>query len=441
MQVRFSDRKSAGRQLVSRLAQWTGRRDLLVLALPRGGVPVAYEIAQALRAPLDVFVVRKLGVPGQEELAMGAIATGGCRVLNDEVIELLRLPSAAIDRVAERESRELERRERLYRGTRAPLSVAARTVVLVDDGVATGSTMLAAVQALRSQKPARIIIAVPVAAHSVARRLREVADQVICGIETDELDGVSTWYDNFDQTEDAEVRTLLAQASPGATMAEPSTASEENVTIEAGEVRLLADLVVPAGALGLIVFAHGSGSSRRSTRNRFVAKVLQNGGFATLLLDLLTLEEERVDDRTAQLRFDIGLLAERLLAAAAWAESDARVRHLEIGYFGASTGAAAAIVAAARRPARVRAVVSRGGRPDLGAEALLALGAPTLLIVGGRDAQVEKLNRDALATMRCEKRLEVVPDATHLFPEPGALEHVAALALDWFTGHFQPARA
>jgi putative phosphoribosyl transferase len=209
----------------------------------------------------------------------------------------------------------------------------------------------------------------------------------------------------------------------------------ELVRIQAGAVTLEGDLQVPDQATGLVLFAHGSGSSRHSPRNRFVAHELQSAGLATLLLDLLTPEEEAVDQHTGHLRFDIGLLAERLAAATQWAAVDAATRSLAIGYFGASTGAAAALVAAAIEPNQIRAVVSRGGRPDLAGEALPLVRAPTLLIVGGRDLTVLELNRAAMARMRTETRLEIVPGATHLFEEPGALEVVARLARDWFLQH------
>ena len=197
-------------------------------------------------------------------------------------------------------------------------------------------------------------------------------------------------------------------------------------------VGLSGDLVVPAAATGVVVFAHGSGSSRHSERNRFVAGVLQQGGLATLLLDLLTAAEEQVDLRTRRLRFDIELLAGRLVEATDWLHSEPATRGLPIGYFGASTGAGAALVAAAELPALIHAVVSRGGRPDLAGPALPKVKAPTLLIVGGDDHVVIRLNREALGTLRCEKQLTIVPGATHLFEEPGALEQVSTLALNWF---------
>jgi putative phosphoribosyl transferase len=203
---------------------------------------------------------------------------------------------------------------------------------------------------------------------------------------------------------------------------------------------LSADLVIPAGATGLVLFAHGSGSSRHSSRNRYVAGVLHQGGLATLLLDLLTAAEEQVDLRNRRLRFDIGLLAERLVQATDWVQREPETRGLSMGYFGASTGAGAALVAAAERPSVIGAVVSRGGRPDLAGSALRRVVAPTLLIVGGDDYQVIELNREALAELRCEKHLSIVPGATHLFEEPGTLEQVSKVALDWFGQHLKEAR-
>jgi putative phosphoribosyl transferase len=202
-----------------------------------------------------------------------------------------------------------------------------------------------------------------------------------------------------------------------------------------GSAALHGDLVLPEGAGALIVFAHGSGSSRHSPRNRQVAELLQRDGLGTLLLDLLTEPEEAADRRTGHLRFDIDLLAGRLIGTVTWLDQQAELAPLRIGYFGASTGAAAALVAATRQPDRIGAIVSRGGRPDLAAAALPAVRAPTLLLVGGRDETVLALNQQAHEQMRCERRLTIVPGATHLFQEPGALDQVATLAADWFATH------
>jgi len=210
------------------------------------------------------------------------------------------------------------------------------------------------------------------------------------------------------------------------------------VRVPAGEVMLDGNLTLPEGSHAIVLFAHGSGSSRHSPRNRYVARLLNEANLSTLLIDLLTLDEEVIDARTAQLRFDIGLLAERLVAATDWLTQFPDTRQLRIGYFGASTGAAAALAAAALRTDVVGAVVSRGGRPDLAGAALMRVQAPTLLIVGENDGQVIQLNREALAQLRCEKQLMIVPGATHLFEEPGALDVVARLASDWFERHLVP---
>src|ERR671923_1235276 len=195
----FRDRREAGQLLAAKLAGYANRQDVLVLALPRGGVPVAYEVARALNAPLDVFLVRKLGVPGHEELAMGAVATGGVRVLNDQVVGGLRIPNYVIDAVAAQEQRELTRRERLYRGGRPPPDIRGRTVILVDDGLATGATMHAAIKALRQQQPARIVVAVPTAAPETCEALRAEVDEVICAITPEPFHAVGLWYEDFSQ--------------------------------------------------------------------------------------------------------------------------------------------------------------------------------------------------------------------------------------------------
>jgi putative phosphoribosyl transferase len=215
--------------------------------------------------------------------------------------------------------------------------------------------------------------------------------------------------------------------------------ARQSLEIPAAGVLLQADVVVPEQARGVVLFAHGSGSSRHSPRNRYVAMQLQDAGLATVLADLLTPAEEHIDARTAELRFDIGLLAARLAALTDWLGQYELTEGLGIGLFGASTGAAAALVAAATRPDTVRAVVSRGGRPDLAGEYLRHVQQPTLLIVGGRDTVVIELNREAMRQMHGEVRLEIVPNASHLFEEPGALEQAARLARDWFVQHLRPA--
>ncbi|MEU2309002.1 phosphoribosyltransferase family protein [Streptomyces misionensis] len=421
----FANRLEAGRRLGRRLAHLRGQ-DVVVLGLPRGGVPVAAAVAEALDAPLDVCLVRKLGVPYQPELAMGAIGEDGVRVLNPDVLRGTGVSDEDLARVEERERRVLDERAGRYRGEGPSASVAGRTAVVVDDGVATGSTARVACRVARARGAARIVLAVPVAPRDFARRLGGDADELVC-LETPwDFAAVGQFYDDFSQTEDDEVTACLRRHRHTAT-------AGREVTVPAGAVRLAGRLTVPDDATGVVAFAHGSGSSRHSPRNRYVAEGLHRAGLGTLLFDLLTDAEEGDRDNV----FDIPLLAGRLLAATHWLRAEPAVRGLAVGYFGASTGAAAALWAAAEgRPA---AVVSRGGRPDLAGPRLPEVTAPTLLIVGGADPLVLDLNRDAQTRLRCENRLATVPGATHLFEEPGTLDRVTELARDWFADHMAPA--
>jgi putative phosphoribosyl transferase len=379
-----------------------------------------------LDAPLDVFLVRKLGAPGQEELAMGAIASGGVVVVNDEVVEALKITPEDLKAEIEYESRELERREAIYRGGRALTPVKGKTVILIDDGLATGSTMRAAVAALRMQEPAQIVVAVPVGASSTCAEFEGIADQCVCAIAPEQFRSVGLWYDDFAQTDDDEVCNLLTRAAARSAM-------ETEVAIAAGKRTLRGTLCIPDGAVAIIVFAHGSGSGRLSPRNQHVAHVLQEAGLGTLLIDLL--EEDEAGDRSKV--FDIDLLAGRLEAAALWLAGRAETSSLRLGYFGASTGAGAALAAAAQGAPPIGAIVSRGGRPDLASGALPRVTAPCLFIVGGNDQQVLELNRQAFERLTCLRQLVVVPGATHLFPEPGTLEEVARLAKEWFLQHLK----
>jgi len=427
--MRFRDRGEAGRQLADEVAGLQLDAPV-VLALPRGGVPVGAVVAARLRAPLDVFVTRKVGAPQHREFGIGAVAEGGTVVADQEALAALGLSAAGFERLADEERAELDRRVRRYRGDRPMVEVRGRDVVLVDDGLATGVTAEAALRALRLREPRSLVLAVPVGAPDTVQRLGAVADQVVCVHAPEQFAAVGLWYDIFDQTSDDEVLALLEGGR------------EQAVTIpQDGGIAVPADLTIPSGAHGIVVFAHGSGSSRRSERNRRVAARLRASGLATLLLDLLTDDEELTDQRSAELRFDIPLLARRLEGAIGWVRREPRTGGLRVGLFGASTGAAAALVAAGRRPDDVAAVVSRGGRPDLAGASLRAVRAPTLLIVGGADAQVLELNRQAAAELDAEHRLAVIPGATHLFEEPGAIEQVADLAADWFEARLGRAAA
>ena len=438
--MRFRDREDAGRHLAALVCRADlGPTEVVVLALPRGGVPVAFEVALALSAPLDVLVVRKLGVPFQPELAMGAIGEGGVRVENAQVIRSTGLDSADVAVVEERERAELERRAHEYRDGRPQVSLDGRCTVIVDDGIATGSTVRAACQVARRQGAARVVVAVPVASRLAADELEEVCDDLFSVATPEPFFAVGEWYRDFSQTTDDHVVELLRKAAAirrsalGATDGERRQWSEE-VAVSSGMVNLTGRLTVPAAVEGTVVFAHGSGSSRHSPRNRYVAGVLNRAALATLLIDLLGVDEELDRGRV----FDIPLLGQRLADASAWVMSRPDLRSTRLGYFGASTGSAAALWAAGQPGDTAAAVVSRGGRPDLAGPALAAVRAPTLLIVGGRDERVLELNRSAQAGLRCENELTVVPRATHLFEEPGALETVATLARDWFMTYLHP---
>ncbi|MGY1636193.1 phosphoribosyltransferase family protein [Geodermatophilus sp. SYSU D00742] len=416
----FHDRRDAGRRLAPLLEPLRGS-DVVVLGLPRGGVPVAFEVARALGAPLDVVVVRKLGVPTQPELAMGAVGEGGVTVVDQRVVAMAGVGPDDVARAEERERAELARRARRFRGDRPPVPLAGRTAVVVDDGIATGSTARAAGAVVRAQGAGRVVLASPVCARESARALAGEFDEVVCLEVPHRFAAVGRFYDDFRPTPDEEVVALLEA---------PPVPPSGEVTVPAGGVGLAGTLTVPEGSTGLVVFVHGSGSSRHSPRNRYVADVLHQAGLGTLLFDLLTAEED--GDRAAV--FDVGLLAARLREVTAWLRALPGCGELPVGYFGASTGAAAALEAAAD-DGGVRAVVSRGGRPDLAGPRLAAVRAPTLLVVGGEDEQVLELNRAAQARLRCGSRLAVVPGAGHLFEEPGTLEAAAALARDWFLEH------
>ena len=440
----FADRREAGRQLAQALRRYRGP-DTVVLGLPRGGVPVAAEVAAALGAPLDVIVVRKLGVPYQPELAMGAVGEGDVTVLNHEVLAHLHVSEVELSAVAERERQVVLERAHRFRPARDALALEGRIAIIVDDGIATGSTAHAACAVARAAGAVTVVLAVPVAPADCGADHWPEVDEFVCLDRPYWFHAVGQFYEDFSQTSDDEVAALLRLAAaaapaerasdedrPAVIRLAPEHASEDReVRIPVSGAELAGHLVVPSPARGVVVFAHGSGSSRHSPRNRYVASVLQDGGLGTLLFDLLTPTEEAHRGNV----FDIDLLASRLLEATAWLEREPAAAGLTISYFGASTGAAAALAAAAARPERTGAVVSRGGRPDLAMPVLAQVQAPTLLIVGSRDEMVLELNRRAQRQLRCESRVAVVPGATHLFEEPGTLSQAARLARDWFVSH------
>lgn len=442
----FRDRPDAGTALGRRLGEVAGAgADAVVVALPRGGVPVAYEVARALGAELDIGLVRKLGAPGQPELGIGAVGEDGTVIVDADTVGSLGIDRREIESIVASEREELERRRRRYRGDEPPLPVDGRTAILVDDGLATGVTAVVAARVLRARGASRVVLAVPVCPAGTERRLGAHFDTVVCLEQPAPFGGVGAWYQDFSQTSDDEVVALLrewrerrAKGSSGngggparAAPAEPAGDGEAAINTGDGAA-LPAELRVPPDARGLVVFVHGSGSSRLSPRNVAVARGLERRGLATLLFDLLT-EGEAADRSNV---FDIELLAQRLVEATRWARRQPAVGDdLAIGYFGASTGAAAALRAAAALGDEIGAVVSRGGRPDLAGDALPRVGAPTLLIVGGDDWNVLELNEEAASELAAPHELAVVPGAGHLFEEPGALDEVARLAGDWLERH------
>jgi putative phosphoribosyl transferase len=421
----FADRAEAGRRLAGALASYRGRNPL-VLAIPRGGVPIGRIIADALDGELDIVLVRKLGAPFNPELAIGAVDERGTVHLMDYA-HRAHANAAFVEKEAARELELIRKRRREYSPQRAPIDPAGRIVIVVDDGLATGATMRAALLSVRARHPERVVCAIPVAAPESLRGIEDLCDDVVCLDAPRDFQAVGQFYVNFLPVSDADVVSLLSAEARTPPASAPAGARHVRIALD--DVDIEGDLQVPAAAGGLVIFAHGSGSGRMSPRNRSVARVLNEKGLATLLCDLLTAEED--EDRSR--RFDIALLADRVEGVVTWAVREPSLRSLPVGLFGASTGAAAALIAAVRRPDAVKAVVSRGGRPDLaGTSVLERVAAPTLLIVGGADTEVVAINRIALSRMSDAARLIVVPGATHLFEEPGALERVAALAAHWF---------
>jgi putative phosphoribosyl transferase len=396
----FLDRIDGGRRLAALVSHLAGT-DVVVLGLPRGGVPVAAEVAHELRAPLDVIVVRKPGLPGEPELDAHERA-----VLRDRATQL--------------------------RSGRSPLDLTGRVALIVDDGIATGATAAAACQVAREVGAAYVVVATPVVAPGINARALGADEVVYVEMPAEEFTTVADHYQDFRTTTDEQVIRLLDQGRGNG-----SDPGGRTVRIPTRGAILAATLRIPDEPRGVVVFAHGSGSSRHSPRNVHVARRLSRAGFATVLLDLLTAAEESSCTRV----FDVDDLAARLSDATQWLAESPELAGLPIGYFGASTGAAAALRSAADLGGMISAVVSRGGRPDLAGDALGRVSAPTLLVVGGADPTVLELNRWAAARMHCPTRVSVVSGATHLFTEPNSLERVCELANDWFASHLAAAPA
>ncbi|WP_445527714.1 phosphoribosyltransferase family protein [Streptomyces cyslabdanicus] len=432
--MRYENRADAGRRL-ARCLEYLRDEDPVVLAVPRGGVPVAFEVARHLGAPLDLAVVRKLRVPWQPELGFGALGEHGVRVVDQAVLSESGLAPAERETVEDAERAELERLLRHLRDDRPPLPVAGRTALVVNDALWTGAAAEAACRVARTRGAERVILAVPVGTEAALPHLRTVADEVVCLQPLRHLGSVGAWYADFGQVTDSEVATLLSEAQPTGTSATaplppspPESGSpDREMEVPAGPVRLAARLGLPSTPPVVVAYALGCAGGRHRPPHQCVAAALHRAGLGTLLIDLLTEDEER----TPHNAFDIVLLARRLRAATDWLR---RETGLPVSLCGAGTGAGAVLEAAADD--EVRAVVCLGGRPDLTPPAALArVSAPCLFVVGARDTRLLGLNRLAADWMRCDHRVVPVPGATDLFTEPDATETVADLARDWFTTH------
>lgn len=449
--MRFLDREDAGRQL-ARLLDAYRKEDPLVLGLPRGGVSVAWEVATTLSAPLDVWVVRKIGAPGFPELAVGAVAEGGVVFLNEQEIDRVGASYLDIQNIAHQTAAEIAGRVRLFRGDRPPPIIAGRTVILVDEGIATGSTARAAIHALHLAGAARIVLAVPVAASQALREIAPLVNDIVCVYATATLYAVGSWYDEFPPVPDDDVLGLLESARvTGCVHAAHHAAvpglEHDEVIIPMGDVELDGTLSGPAAPKGLVLIPHGCGQPRCTTRNCHVAAVLHRYGLATLSFDLLTREEDALDrvpspgletafgEADEPLRSDFDLLAHRLVQVTDWVLSRSDLGRLPLACLGAGTGAAAALVAAARRPECIGAIVSCGGRPELAWDCLPDVHAATLLLVGAEDRQVIDINLRAGQRLGAPNLVELVPRATGRFEAPGTLDAAARLAGEWISEH------
>jgi len=414
----FRDRVEAGEALAAKLESLNLGRNICVLALPRGGIPLGAVVASTLQCQLDMLFIKKIGAPHHEELAIGAVSESGT-IWQKETLDFLNIPRDVQQQLAREKQKELKAQLLKWRKGRKPIDVKGMTAIVVDDGLATGTTMRAALDFLKTQTPKRIVVAVPVASHVAAEDVSKECDDFVTLEIPEPFFSVGQWYQDFTQVTDDEVERALTQTGKAGLF-------DHSVIIPHNNLLFEGRLIIPENAKGLVIFAHGSGSTHTSPRNQKVSSALNRIGLATLLFDLLT-PDESTDRRNV---FDIPLLVERLRNATSWALKQEQLKDLPVAFFGASTGAAAALGAASGND-KIKSVVSRGGRPDLAGEYLKDVSAKVLLIVGGEDREVIALNQHAkLGLYKCE--LVIVPGAGHLFEEGNTLDEVVEYASNWF---------
>jgi putative phosphoribosyl transferase len=444
----FRDRGTAADALARSLTRFAAESDVMVIGLARGGVPIARHVASAIGASFSVLISRKIGVPGIEEVALGAIAEGMDDVVTDSVAWYIGVPSDVLERLAARERLELARRERLYRDGHPLPCVEGRTVILVDDGLATGATLRAAARAVRLRRPKRIIAAVPVASRLALDDLRGEVDEIVAVVVTDAFQTVSSSYESFAPVSDDDVLTALGRPARRVSeivtdITHRITDAERTIEIPITDGCVVADLgtSLHLGSRGrgatlrergaLAILAHAGGSSRDSYRNRYMAGRLRLSGYATMRVDLLTPHEQELDARNGSMRFDVARIAARLTDVCDWAVRAGIYGARRTILIGSSTGAAAALATAAQRQANTFAVVARGGRVDLTGPRLARVRAPVLLIVGDADREAVRLNSDAMQALPRGAKLIRIPGAGQTFGEPGALGAVAEHTVKW----------
>lgn len=417
----FTDRSEAGRRLAERVRPYAVS-DPLVLALPRGGVPVGAELARRLDADFDVLVVRKIGLPGHPELGVGAIAEDGRVLFDDQALARMRVPRQALAGTVDAERAELDRRRRVYRGERPPPNIAGRDCVVVDDGVATGGTARAALRMVRQAGPAQLVLAVPVASREAIAMLKEEADAVVVLGVPDNFRAVGEWYRDFDQLSDGHVTAIMSEV--GRSHSRPGTA--RGVRVRAGDVYLDGDLTLPAVLRGAVVLSFGE--ARGDPRWRAIASVLQRAGYATLMLDLLVGDERSSVGGGAA----TDVLGERLSSAVTWLRRATDAASDPVGVLGSGAAAPAALVTAAQRPGDVAAVVVHGGRIDLAEPALPDVRAPVLVMLESRDSFVRELGEWARGRMGGPTDLKVMSGAEQLLRGAQEWRQVAVETQDWF---------